>query len=78
MKQKTIKMINGGFAIYVGIGSLITAIGGLVGLAIWLYEVITEESEFKWLGFTLLISITTITGLIAYVLLRVAKEEFDA
>jgi hypothetical protein len=35
MKTKTINKINGGIALWYGIGALLSAIGGVVGLGIF-------------------------------------------
>ncbi len=77
MKTKTINRINGGIAIWYGIGSLIAAIGGLVVLIVFLYDYFTTNEPFVWWLFAFILALITIPGIIAYVLLRVGYEQVE-
>jgi hypothetical protein len=77
MNKKTIRRINGGIAIYYGIGSIIVAIGGVIGIGTWLFKVVTDQTTFSWGTLAGLIVITAAIGAIGYSILRVGYEEIE-
>lgn len=77
MKHKTFRRVNGGIAVFYGIGCIIGAVVGLVAIIIGSYQVITQKAVFTWWVFILLASITIILGLMGYILLRVGYEEIE-
>ena len=77
MKNKTFARVNGSLAIFYGIACIVGAIGGLVGIIIGSYEVITQQADFTWWIFIFLTIITIVLGLMGYILLRVGYEEIE-
>jgi hypothetical protein len=77
MNKKTSRRVNGGIAIYYGISSIIGAIGGLIGIGIWLFKVFTNQTDFSWGILLGLIIITGILGAIGYPIFRVGYEEIE-
>lgn len=77
MNRRTIKKVNGGIAIFYGIGAVIAAIFCLIATGSWLYQVFSDQTEFSWGILTGLIVLTVVMGLIAYSILRVGHEELD-
>lgn len=77
MNKKTIHKVNGGIAIYYGIGSIIGAFGGLIAIGIWLFNVFTDRTNFSWGSFAGLILITAALGAIGYSILRIGYEEIE-
>ena len=77
MNKKAIKRINGGIAIYYGVSCVIGTIGGVVGIGIWLFKVLSGLTEFSWLGLILLTISTALFGFFGYVILRVGYEEIE-
>ena len=77
MNKKTINRVNGGIAIYYGIGAIIGAIGGVIGIGIWLFKVFTNQINFSWGNLAGLVLITIVLGLIGYSILRVGYEEIE-
>ncbi len=77
MKSKAEKRINGGLAIYYGIGGLVTGAGILIYFFTWLYEVFFGDREFS-LGACLgLLIVSMIFLAIGYSILRVGYEELE-
>jgi hypothetical protein len=77
MNKKTISRVNGGLAIYYGIGSIVVAIGGIVGIGVWLFKVFTDQTNFSW-GTLVGLTIVTVTmGAIGYSILRVGFDEME-
>ena len=77
MNNKTINRVNGGIAIYYGIGSIAGAISGLVGIGTWLFKVFTDQTNFSWGTLIGLTVITAVLGVIGYSILRVGYEEIE-
>jgi hypothetical protein len=77
MNKKTINRVNGGVAIYYGISTIIGAIGGLIGIGMWLFKVFTNQTDFSWGILTGLILLTGVLGVIGYSILRVGYEEIE-
>ena len=75
MNRKIAHIINGSLAIYFGMGSLVPAIGGILGIGYELYPFLTGQGDIRWWLIMLLFGISAVSGLIAYILLRVGKEE---
>jgi len=78
MSHKMIKRVSGGFTIYYGIGSLLGAILGFIGLLVWLYNIVFLNASFSFVELTIIISLIVVSGLIAYILLRVGYEELES
>jgi hypothetical protein len=77
MNKKTINRVNGGIAIYYGIGSIIGAIAGVVGLGVWLFKVFTDQINFSWGTLATITIITAALGVIGYSIVRVGYEEIE-
>ncbi len=77
MNKKLINRINGGMAIYYGIGCVIAAIGGVIAMGIVSFRALTGSGVFSWGAFGMMTALTAIVGLIGYVLLRVGYEEVE-
>lgn len=77
MSKKTTNRVNGGLAIYYGISSIIGAVGGVIGIGIWLFKVLTNQTNFSWGTLVGLIIITGVLGAIGYSILRVGYEEIE-
>ena len=77
MNKKTIRRVNGGIAIYYGIGSIMVAISGVIGIGIWLFKVFTDQTTFSWGMLVGLIVMTAAMGAIGYSILRVGYEEIE-
>lgn len=77
MNNKTIRKVNGGIAIYYGIGTVVAAIAGLIGTGIWLYNVSSGQTPFSWGILALLTILTVVLGIIGYSILRVGYEEIE-
>ncbi len=77
MNKKTISRVNGGIAIYYGIGTIVGAISGVIGIGVWLFRVFTDQAIFSWetlIGLTIL---TAVLGVIGYAIFRVGYEEIE-
>jgi accessory gene regulator protein AgrB len=77
MNKKLIHKINGGLAIYYGIGCVIVAIIGLVVIGMMLFKLIVGGNNYSWLGFAVIFVITLVMGLMGYSILRVGYEEIE-
>jgi drug/metabolite transporter (DMT)-like permease len=77
MNNKTHKRINGSFAIYYGIGALLLAVGCVVALLVWVYEVVFEAREAEWQTPLLFIVLAAVLGGIGYALYRTGYEEIE-
>jgi phage shock protein PspC (stress-responsive transcriptional regulator) len=75
--KKIKKRFNGGFAIYYGMGSALTAIGTVVTLISRLYQIWSGKAELNWAVIILLLVFASISGFVAYLLLRVGYEEIE-
>ena len=78
MSKKLKKRVNGGLAIYFGIGSLFGAVICFVGFFVLLYQAIFLENNITWDVFLIPIVGLAISGLMAYTLLRVGYEEIES
>jgi type III secretory pathway component EscS len=77
-KNKRIaKRFNGGFAIYYGMGSALTAIGALVALIGRVYQIWNGKVELDWTVLIVLLVFAVISGFVGYLLLRVGYEEIE-
>lgn len=77
MNRKTINKVNGGIAIYYGIGSIVGAIAGIISICVWLFQVFTDSREFEWGTLVALTIITAVLGLIGYAITRVGYEQIE-
>lgn len=77
MSKKITGRVNGGLAIYYGMGVLILAILGFVGVGVWLYKVFTGQRVFSWGALIGMVSAVAIAGAIGYSLMRVGYEEIE-
>jgi hypothetical protein len=74
MNKRTIDKVNGGIAIYYGIMALLGAIGGVIGIGIWIYKVLNKSTGFSWGVLITLIIATIVLGFIGYAILKVGHE----
>lgn len=77
MSKKLKKRVNGGLAIYFGIGSLFGAVICLVGFFVLVYQAIFLENNITWDIFLIPIIGLIVSGLTAYALLRVGYDEIE-
>ncbi|MGM0579405.1 MAG: hypothetical protein ACQETL_01905 [Bacteroidota bacterium] len=77
MSKKLQKRVNGGLAIYFGIGSLIAAVMSVVGFLVMIYKVAFLEAEYNWEMYLIPIIGLIICGAMAYVLLRIGYDEIE-
>jgi hypothetical protein len=77
MNKKTIRRVNGGIAIYYGVGSAITALMAAIATIVWLFKVFTDQAIFAWGILVGLIFITVAMAAIAYAILRVGFEQVE-
>lgn len=75
--RKIQKRVNGGLAIYYGMGSILTAIGSVIALFVRLFKVWNGTAEFSWSLLIILLVFTAIVGFVGYLLLRVGYEEIE-
>jgi predicted RND superfamily exporter protein len=77
MSKKLQRRINGGLAIYYGMGAAITTVMGLVGFIVWIVKVVLGKVEFNWAAAILIPLLILGIGLFAYAMLRVGYEELE-
>ena len=77
MKQRTINRVNGGIAIYYGIGCAIVAAMSVITLGVWVFQVLTQKADFSWGFLGGLVFMTLLTGGLAFAILRVGYEEIE-
>jgi hypothetical protein len=77
MSKKLHKRVNGGLAIYFGIGSLLGAVMFFILLLVTAYKAIFMGNMVSWDIFLLIIVGTLISGGMAYALLRVGYNEIE-
>lgn len=77
MSKRLKKRVNGGLAIYFGIGSAFAALMSLIVMLVQAYKIIFLEADTSWEAFLLLIILLIVSGGMAYVLLRVGYEEIE-
>ncbi|HET8859390.1 hypothetical protein [Marivirga sp.] len=77
MSNKLQKRVNGGLAIYFGIGSLITSVMLVVALLVLTYRVIFMQDNSTWGVFIFIILAILASGGFAYALLRIGYEEIE-
>ena len=75
--NKKARRATGGIAIYYGLGMALMTIGAIALTIFVVYQIIAGEREFSWGELTVMIIITSISGLIAYALLRTGWEQVD-
>lgn len=75
--KKIAKRFNGGFAIYYGMGSALTAIGTAIALIGRLYQIWSGKAELDWAVLIVLLVFAAISGFVGYLLLRVGYEEIE-
>lgn len=75
--KKIAKRFNGGFAIYYGMGSALTALATVVTLISRLYQIWSGKAELNWTVLILLLVFATASGFVGYLLLRVGYEEIE-
>lgn len=71
---KTRKRINGGFAIYYGMGSMLSAIATMI---VTLFKIWSGKAEFNWAVLIILLVFAAVSGFVGYLLLRVGYEEIE-
>jgi hypothetical protein len=77
MSKKVQRRVNGGLAIYYGMGAGGLAVVSLVAFIVWIVKVFLGKTEFSW-GAVILIPILIFGfGFMAYALLRVGYEELE-
>lgn len=77
MNKKTVNKVNGGIAIYYGISCVLGAISGTVGIGMWSFKVLTNQTNFSWGILVGLIIVTGVLGAIGYSILRVSYEDVE-
>jgi drug/metabolite transporter (DMT)-like permease len=77
MSKKLQKRVNGGLAIYFGIGSLMSTVLCLVAIVIMAYQNVFQGANNTWGVFLMLIFLMFLSGAIAYALLRVGYDEIE-
>lgn len=77
MNRRIIKKVNGGIAIYYGIGAILGAIVVLIGFGNWLYMVFSDQTDFSWGILIGLATMTVVLGFIGSAILRVGYEELE-
>jgi hypothetical protein len=78
MSNRLKKRVNGGIAIYFGIGSLITTVMCLVALLVMAYKTLFQGAENTWGVFAMIIFLMALSGAMSYALLRVGYEEIES
>ncbi|TXH30252.1 MAG: hypothetical protein E6Q96_01990 [Cyclobacteriaceae bacterium] len=77
MSKKVQKRVNGGLAIYYGMGTALGVVAGFIGFIVWIIKVVLGKVEFSW-GAAIIIPVILIAmGAMAYSLLRVGYEELE-
>ncbi|HCZ35776.1 MAG TPA: hypothetical protein DHV26_07595 [Cytophagales bacterium] len=77
MSKKVQKRVNGGLAIYYGMGAGALSVASLVALIVWIVKVFLGKTEFSWGAVILLPIVIFGFGFMAYALLRVGYEELE-
>lgn len=77
MSSKLQRRVNGGLAIYFGIGSLFATVICFVVLLVMAYQSIFQQSNFTWGIFLLFAFFLICSAGMAYALLRVGYEEIE-
>lgn len=77
MSKKLQKRVNGGLAIYFGIGSLICTVMLSIVLLIMAYKTIFLGDNFTWGIFLFMVIALLASGGMAYALLRIGYEEIE-
>lgn len=77
MSKKLQKRVNGGLAIYFGIGSLLSTILCFVALLIMAYKTIFLDVNITWGIFAMFIFLLILFGAMAYALLRIGYDEIE-
>jgi uncharacterized membrane protein len=78
MSKRLKKRVNGGLAIYAGIGSLITAILSFVGFLVMIYKAVFLEGDYNWEMYLIPIIVLLLSAAMGYVLLRIGYEEIES
>ena len=76
-ERKMRKRFNGGFAIYYGMGSVLTAIGAFVGLIVRVFKICIGKADLDWVPLIFLLIFVAISGFVGYLLQRVGYEEIE-
>lgn len=77
MSKKIKKRVNGGLAVYAGIGSLITSVLCFIAMLVFIYRAVFMGSYFGWDLFLMMLFLIVVSGGMAYALLRVGYEEIE-
>ncbi|WP_296619639.1 hypothetical protein [Marivirga sp.] len=77
MSKRLQKRVNGGLAIYFGIGSLLAAVMFFILLLVNCYKAIFMANTISWDMFLFIILGTLISGGMAYALLRIGYSEIE-
>lgn len=76
-KSKAEKRINGGLAIYYGMGSALTSAGAVVALIVWGVKIYLGTESFRWEVPIGLLIFAALAGFVGYLLLRVGYDEIE-
>lgn len=76
-KSRTERRINGGLAIYYGMGAMLGAVGSVLGLLVWGVKVFMSTKEFHWDVPVAVLIFGALAGFVGYLLLRVGYEEIE-
>lgn len=63
-------------AVSFGLITLFASFCGVIGLLIWLYRVVTDQSQFSWFGLLGIIAISFILFIIGIVILKNGVDEW--
>ncbi len=77
MSKKLQKRVNGGLAIYFGIGSLISAVLLFIVLLVQAYKAIFLGDNYSWDIFLFVIFAILLSSGLTYALLRVGYKEVE-
>lgn len=77
MSKKITKRVDGGMAIYYGIGSIIVAAGSFIAMIVWLFKSFSADEDFSWTTFIFFLILSAVMGVVGYSLLRIGYEEME-
>ncbi|MBN8576889.1 MAG: hypothetical protein J0L66_08080 [Cytophagales bacterium] len=75
--KKAGRRVNGGLAIYYGMGAAIGAIAMFVTLLVWIIKAVMGKIEFEWSIPVLASIFILVMGVVAYLLLKVGYDEIE-
>ncbi|MCW5909687.1 MAG: hypothetical protein KIT62_01375 [Cyclobacteriaceae bacterium] len=77
MSNRTERKINGGFAIYYGMGAAMGAVASFIALIVWIVKVAMGKTGFDWGVPVAMLLFTLVSGFVAYLLLKTGYEEIE-